>query len=150
MRQLHRSVLPFGARVILYRESLAVTSSEEARVRWKRFRSTVGCKSVEKALGAMSGIRQRCAYCSDSHASDIDHFIPIAVDFSGTFRWLNMLWVCSRCNRTKGARFPVDQSGEPLLVDPTKFDPWSKLTLDTSSGVIAARYHDGEFDSMGD
>ena len=150
MRRLHRCNLPFETRTLLHRHSHAVTCSDQARTQWARFRATIGFKPIENALVTMSGPRQRCAYCSDSHASDIDHFCPIALDHSRAFDWINMLWVCSRCNRIKGSRFPVNQLGEPLLVDPTSIDPWSKLTLDTRSGIISARYHDDVFDSMGD
>lgn len=150
MRRLYRSILPIDIRVALHKEGTSVTSSEEARARWKSFRGTTNCRAIQNALGAMSGTRQRCSYCSDSHASDIDHFIPMATDYSATFRWPNMLWVCARCNRTKGMRFPVDSLGAPLLINPTSLDPWAKLTLDQSTGIISARFRNGSFDVMGE
>ncbi|WP_442792211.1 HNH endonuclease [Mycobacterium sp. 2-64] len=98
----------------------------------------------------MAGPRQRCAYCSDSHASDIDHFKPIAVDHGSTFKWPNLLWVCTRCNRKKGKRFPATASGDPLLIDPSITDPWRHMTLDTASGFIAPRYIVDKYDIFGE
>ncbi|MBK1785236.1 HNH endonuclease [Prauserella sp. ASG 168] len=98
----------------------------------------------------MAGTRQRCAYCSDSYASDIDHYVPIARDHGRVFSWKNFLWVCTKCNRQKGANFPVADTGEPLLVDPSRTDPWAHLTLDTATGFISPRYLESTFDPVGE
>jgi len=136
-------------RLSLYKESIGIDRGS-ARNNWDRFRKSAKCRPVQETLASMAGSRQRCAYCSDSHASDIDHFKPIAMDYTGTFRWLNMLWVCTRCNRAKGARFPQDETGRPTLINPTVIDPWTCLTLDTATGVISARFHHGAFDPRGE
>lgn len=39
------------------------------------------------------------------------------------FKWRNLLLCCSECGRLKGNRFPL-QGKKPLLIDPTKEQPW--------------------------
>lgn len=98
-----------------------------------------------------AGIRMRCFYCSDSVATDIDHFKPITIDFARTFDWHNYVWVCPVCNRQKTNKFPLEAlTGLPLLVNPTREDPWTHFILDTDTGVLAPRYLEGEFDAKGD
>lgn len=117
---------------------------------WKAFRKSAEVAPVVDTLALMAGPRQRCAYCSDSHASDIDHFLPIERDYNLTFKWRNLLWVCAQCNRKKSFRFPTTLNGDPLLIDPSQVDPWQHLTLDTASGVIAPRYIGDDFDPYGE
>jgi uncharacterized protein (TIGR02646 family) len=117
---------------------------------WKAFRQSSEISPVVQTLELMAGNRQRCAYCSDSHASDIDHFRPIDTYYSSTFKWKNLLWVCAPCNRKKSTRFPIKENGDPLLIDPTMVDPWKHLTLDTASGYVAPRFLDDHFDIYGD
>lgn len=150
MRRLSRLELPLEGRQSLYVRSKKCSSAEVARKMWKPFRSSSEIEPVVSTLERMAGPRQRCAYCSDSHASDVDHFKPIASYHKLTFAWSNFMWVCTPCNRKKGAKFPVDTNGHPLLIDPTKVDPWKHLTLDTESGVIAPRYMGDGFDLFGD
>jgi hypothetical protein len=91
----------------------------------------------------MAGTRDRCFYCSDSRGTDVDHYIPIAHDYAQTFLWRNHLWACADCNRRKAMRFPVGPAGEPLVIDPTRTDPWQHLVL-ADTGVVAPKYHPGE------
>ncbi|MEU7018418.1 hypothetical protein [Streptomyces sp. NPDC046385] len=58
--------------------------------------------------------------------------------------------ICPECNRMKSARFPVDAAGDPLLIDPTREDPWAHLILDTKNGYLSARFLDDDFDPKGD
>ena len=96
--------------------------------------------AVSDALQDMAGPRTRCMFCGDSRGTDVDHFRPMAKYPEHTFRWLNLLWVCASCNRQKGDRFPVDESGCPLLIDPTAEDPWDYLYFDPDTGNLVARY----------
>lgn len=98
----------------------------------------------------MNGQRQRCVYCCDSRSADVDHFTPIAVNFSMAFSWKNFILVCPECNRKKGARFPFDDHGKPLIINPTREDPWDFLILDTKTGYLSARFLDDDFDPKGD
>jgi uncharacterized protein (TIGR02646 family) len=150
VRKLTRVELPLAGKRSLYIRSKECDSAEKARSKWKAFRQSSDISSVVDTLELMAGPRQRCAYCSDSHASDIDHFIPITVDHGVTFKWKNLLWVCARCNRQKGSRFPIAEDGYPLLIDPSTVDPWKHLTLDTTSGVIVPRYIGDHFDVFGE
>ncbi|MET8540284.1 HNH endonuclease [Kitasatospora sp. NPDC004799] len=98
----------------------------------------------------MSGARKRCAYCVDSRSADVDHFHPIKLDYRLAFRWSNLILICPECNRSKGARFPLDSNGQPLLVDPTRTDPWCHLVLDIDTGIIAPRFNGNSFDQIGE
>lgn len=150
MRRLSRLALPLEGRRSLYRRTKVCDSAETAREMWKPFRKSVEIRPIVSALEQMAGPRQRCAYCSDSHASDIDHFRPIARYHGSTFEWSNFMWVCTPCNRKKASTFPTGADGQPLMIDPTRVDPWRHLTLDTASGVVAPRYVGDHFDVYGE
>jgi uncharacterized protein (TIGR02646 family) len=96
--------------------------------------------SVAQILASMSGRRQRCMFCGDSRSTDIEHFWPKSRYRHRVFRWENMLWICTGCNRQKGDRFPLDAQRRPLLIDPTAEDPWDFLYFDARTGNITARY----------
>lgn len=75
-------------------------------------------------------------YCGESRGTDVDHFEPIARNPLRTFDWLNHLLACSTCNsHQKRDRFPVDEDGNPLLIDPTAEDPFDHLLLTLSLGI---------------
>ncbi|MFF3496866.1 hypothetical protein ACFYWS_36635 [Streptomyces sp. NPDC002795] len=38
----------------------------------------------------------------------------------------------------------------PLIIDPTRIDPWDHLILDTANGLLAPRFLDDDFDAMGE
>jgi hypothetical protein len=57
-----------------------------------------------------------------------------------SFNWSNMLLACAACNRKKGDRFPVTESGDALLLDPSSDDPWDHLFFDTETGLVVARW----------
>ncbi|MEU3650739.1 HNH endonuclease [Lentzea sp. NPDC034063] len=79
-----------------------------------------------------------CMYCGESRGTDIDHFEPIARNPLRTFDWLNHLLACSTCNsHQKRDQFPVDDVGDPLLIDPTAEDPFDHLLLTLSIGVYS-------------
>lgn len=117
---------------------------------WDAFRDSSEFAPLADAFERMAGSRRRCAYCSDSHASDVDHFEPIAADYGSTFKWKNLLWVCTLCNRKKSTRFPVAEDGTPLLIDPSLVDPWKHFTLDTSTGFVSPRYLNDHYDIFGE
>lgn len=117
---------------------------------WDAFRVSAEFAPLADTFGRMAGARQRCAYCSDSHAADVDHFKPIKNDYGSTFQWKNLLWVCPMCNRRKSTRFPVAPDGGALLIDPCVVDPWKHFTLDTLTGFVAPRYIDDHYDIFGE
>lgn len=69
----------------------------------------------------------KCAYCESkiTHITygDIEHFRPKSDPRYAhlIFEWENLLLSCSICNNSahKGAKFPLDASGNPVLIDPT-------------------------------
>jgi len=151
MRRLFRSTLPYSARLDLYKEKKCATGAESAADAWKSYRASKRSAPVVSELKKMAGSRGRCFYCSDSLGADIEHYVPKSVDFGRTFEWSNLLWVCPGCNRFKSAKFPRDEAGLPLLIDPTKVDPWAKLMLITATGLIVSRYYDDDtWDPVGE
>lgn len=82
-------------------------------------------KDVQEALHQM--FAGKCAYCESRIGAvsypDIEHFYPKSRYPEKTFLWTNLLHACEKCNRTyKRDQFPLDDYGEPLLIDPTAVD----------------------------
>ncbi len=87
---------------------------------------------------------QRCMYCGDSQGTSVDHFEPISRNPIRTFDWLNHLLACSFCNSNqKGSRYPVDENGDALLIDPTVDDPFDHLVLSLAAGEYRGRTRKG-------
>ncbi|WP_207401054.1 HNH endonuclease [Actinomadura roseirufa] len=83
--------------------------------------------------------REFCMYCGDNRGLDIDHFEPVNRNPLRTFDWLNHLLACSGCNSgRKGDKFPTDDAGRPLLIDPSAEDPFDHLRLTLSLGMYTA------------
>jgi 5-methylcytosine-specific restriction endonuclease McrA len=148
MRRIHRGNLPITTRLAMYQRSKLCHDPDTARASWKSFRKSTAVRPLVSELKLMASVRGRCFYCSDGRGADVDHFIPIDIDFRQTWRWPNLLWVCPECNRKKGATFPI-ANGRPLLIDPTAVDPWSQLILDVSTCVLAPRFHGVVADQTG-
>jgi len=106
---------------------------------WKRARKTVLLRAILAVLKSMTGGRERCMYCLDSHGTDIDHFWPKTPYPGKMFRWPNLLLCCTECGRLKGDRFPL-WGGQPLLIDPTFEEPWLYLDFDPETGNVVARF----------
>lgn len=107
---------------------------------WSASVQTKSVKSVRQMLKLMAGPLESCMYCSYNHGTDIEHFWPKGLHYSRMYAWDNFLLCCTECGRIKGVKFPVSASGEPLLLDPTRFDPWDHLDFDPDTGAITARY----------
>ena len=111
-----------------------------ARDLWrsKSTRSNVA-SPIRTVLQEMAPGAERCMYCGDSFGTDIDHYEPLARTPLRTFDWLNHLLACAHCNsHHKRERFPVDENGQPLLIDPTAEDPFDHLVLSLSVGEYRA------------
>ena len=66
----------------------------------------------------MCAAPQRCGWCEDSEAGEIDHIRPKTLYPERTFVWENYLGACGVCNNKKGSQFAIlRQSG---LVDVTR------------------------------
>ena len=116
---------------------LAEKPAARARELWKHttVRRNVHAP-LRDLLGEMAAGRERCMYCGDNQGTDIDHFEPIDRYPMRTFDWTNHVLACSLCNsHLKGAAFPLDESGKPLLIDPTAEDPTPHLRLILAVGM---------------
>lgn len=116
---------------------LGGADAQAARAAWRTARDER--RGIRDHLTVMAPGVQRCMYCGDSLATDIDHFEPIREAPSGTFTWRNHLLACSYCNsNAKRDQFPRDDDGNPLLIDPTREDPSAHLRLTLRTGVYRA------------
>lgn len=140
MRQVPRVSLSPRTASYLVRKQREISAGKDVQTTWKHARQTQSMARVAQTLALMSGERQRCMFCGDSRGTDVDHFWPKARFRQRVFRWNNLLWVCSGCNRQKGDQFPLDKNGRPLLIDPTAEDPWNFLYFDAGTGNITAKY----------
>lgn len=110
---------------------------------WERARKTKSMEGVRAVLGRMAGERERCMYCEDSHGTDIEHFWPRGGedgDPGRAFRWGNLLLSCGGCNDAKGTTFPTDDTGAPVLLDPTLDYPIEHLYFDPPTGQLAPAF----------
>lgn len=76
---------------------------------------------------------EKCVYCEDIVARDVEHYYPKSRYPERMFRWDNLLLACKNCNTDKGQRFPL-LDGQPLLIDPCAEDPALFLQWDLSTG----------------
>lgn len=96
-------------------------------------------EEIRCTLIAMAHGRARCMYCEDGQGTDIEHFWPKSVYPLRAFDWANYLWACSYCNsNAKRARFPLDATGGPLLLDPSVDEPTRHLLFLPSTGEFDA------------
>lgn len=124
---------------------------ELGKQRYKSASQTVTFNKIRDALAAMCSGNQRCMYCEDSGAGEIEHFRPKDLYPEAVFVWANYLYACATCNRKKSNRFavfaadagtPTDVTrkpkaavtaplaGDPLLIDPRHENPFDFLWLD--------------------
>ncbi len=106
---------------------------------------------IKNELTQMCSGAQRCGYCEDSAADEIEHIKPKSLYPEATFVWLNFLYACGACNRPKNNRYAVfdprttklvdarrrrnasvmpPPPGAPVLIDPRIEDPCDFLWLD--------------------
>lgn len=140
MRRIHRRLLNKRTQTFLEKRQDRVDRGNPVLRAWSSARSTAALQHVFATLVAMVGIRARCYFCGDSRGTDIDHFRPKSRYPDSVFAWPNFLLVCAGCNRKKADQFPLDQQCQPLLIDPTKEDPWDYLYFDPETGQVVARW----------
>jgi uncharacterized protein (TIGR02646 family) len=125
-----------------------VDRGDDVQLTWDAARDRKGFTPVHQALRRMAGGAERCMYCEDSLGSDVDHFWPKKgrpeLGYPGyperAFRWDNLLLSCTPCGRAKGVRFPLDDQGRPLLVDPTAEDPLAHFDFVPATGELVAAW----------
>ena len=146
MRKIRRKSLPPAEALKLRTEQTnanakLATKTLDVQKEWKRARQNKPLKVAFDTLLEMAGNRERCMYCGDSQGTDIEHFRPKNTFPKRMFQWSNLLLGCTACGRDhKGTRFPLDAGKKPLLIDPTKDDPWLFLDFDPMTGNFSARY----------
>ncbi len=140
MRALQRPELETRLIDYLRDWQLEIDSGSEVVATWKAQRKSASMKRVINVLRQMTGKRERCMYCEDSRGIDVEHFWPKLRYPARAFRWPNLLWACAGCNRVKIDRFPRDETGEPLLIDPTDVDPWDYLFYDPETDELTPRW----------
>ena len=148
MKKLNREPLSAPTQAFLDARTQQVLAAadpkEEAQRLWKQ-QGTQAFEEVRATLEAMSTGRQRCMYCEDSAATDIEHFWPKSKYPERAFTWINYLLACSCCNSNhKREQFPLDAAGAPLLIDPTVEDPRAHLVLSVRTGKYRPRTRGGQ------
>lgn len=148
MRRLQRLPLSPETLDFLQERARAVTNAADARVEadrlWK-LQTAKAFQEIRATLRRMASGLERCMYCEDSQGTDIEHFWPKSTYPERAFDWHNYLFGCSRCNSNfKRSRFPLDDVGEPLLINPTEEEPLDHLRFLTKTGAYAPRTPKGE------
>lgn len=143
MRYIHRIDLDREINEALQEKQRIANQKREAgtldqQQEWKNARKTLPLETVRATLKQMMGPYEPCMYCLLTHGTDIEHFWPKSKYPQHMFQWPNLLLCCSECNEFKGEWFPLDAGGEPLLIDPTKEDPWNSLDFDPETGNLGA------------
>lgn len=131
MRRIPRLPLSTRTLELLRKRTLAVVTSADPRAeasRLWRLRKNSAFVEIRRVLDQMATGRKRCMYCEDSAGTDLEHFWPRAAFPERAFTWENLLLGCSHCNSNlKRYLFPLDASGQPLLLDPTQDEPLDHL-----------------------
>ncbi|MCW7986885.1 hypothetical protein XF35_16740 [Streptomyces platensis subsp. clarensis] len=99
---------------------------------------------LRQVLRQMAHGNRCCMYCCSDLSTDVDHFEPLANNPLRTFDWLNHLLACTECNGKKADQFEW-KNGEPLLIDPTREDPFEHLYLSLESGEYEGLTEKGIF-----
>lgn len=100
---------------------------------------------IKERLERMAPGGGQCMYCESGEASHIDHFWPRATYPDRTYDWSNYLWACAVCNSNhKRDQFPLDSSGQPLLVNPVDEEPRDHLELSPGTGKYVGLTLKGE------
>jgi uncharacterized protein (TIGR02646 family) len=110
--------------------------SDEAEKRFNAARRAKWFTELRKELRAMAGASHTCMYCDHNEPTDVEHFRPKSVFPDKTFSWMNMLWVCTTCNRLKLNSFPPSNCLGAELIDPVVDSVWDYFILDEFGTLI--------------
>ena len=138
MKRIRRLSLSPSATRFLRRRSDKVAGHADPRnkaSRLWRLQANSTFREIREILAQMAHGLERCMYCEDSEGTAIDHFWPKALYPLLAFTWDNYFLACSRCNSNfKRELFPLDDGGEPLLIDPCEDEPLDHLSFSPSTG----------------
>jgi len=159
MRRIHREPLSEAALELLCKRTCQIAEAgnrheknsdrcrarrEEADRLWGQERAKA-FEEIDRVLRRMAPGHELCMYCEHNIGSDIDHFWPKENYPGRAYTWENYLWSCSICNsHHKGARFPRDERGKPLLINPAEEDPREHLALSPTTGKLVGKTSKGE------
>lgn len=102
----------------------------EAERRYTNARKTKWFEPVVNALKTVSGIGERCMFCSGSESSQVEHFKPKAIFPEEAMTWGNFFWACGICNQAKGDRFPPHTGAGGQIINPIQENVWDFFFLD--------------------
>lgn len=125
------------------------TRVDIAKARWQNKPRTI-FREIRSVLTDMCSGSQRCMYCEDSCADEVEHIQPKDFYPELVFVWDNYLYVCGPCNGGKNNAFAVfsadghqidikrgqddpivpPAAGEPIFLNPRRDDPFAYLALD--------------------
>lgn len=93
-------------------------------------------QKVRETLSLICSGSQRCGYCEDSCADEVEHFKPKDLYPERVFDWENYIYACGPCNAPKKNSFAVfsDKTGRFLDVTRKKSDPI--IPPDSGSAVL--------------
>jgi len=80
---------------------------DTAKQLWKSKNPASLFQNLKDTLSVMCSGNQRCMYCEDSEANEIEHRRPKSLYPLQTFDWENLLYVCGGCNSPKTNRFAI-------------------------------------------
>jgi hypothetical protein len=115
---------------------------------------------VRRSLSSMCHGEQRCQYCEDNQAREVEHVDPKSLYPGKVFLWANYLYACSQCNGPKNNRFAIldaadnvveirrapnappspPPAGPSALINPRTEDPLDFLELDLSGSFATFRF----------
>jgi uncharacterized protein (TIGR02646 family) len=122
----------------------------KAKKMWSNETSNLTFAEVKEKLADMCAGAQRCAYCEDSCADEVEHIKPKDLYPEDAFVWENYLYACGPCNGPKNNRWAVfaaatdelteiareedsaaePEVGEPVFINPRHEDPLPFMALD--------------------
>lgn len=128
-----------------------------AREQWRLLKPSKWLKTLRGKLADSCSGLERCMYCEDSRADEIEHRRPKKLYPDDAFSWANWLYACGECNgvHVKGDRFAViiqnrcvevsrsdggpvapPQAGLDALLDLRGEDPMDFIWLNLESGYF--------------
>lgn len=160
MIQLPETKLPAPASTILgqYQAAIDIIGSYSAKVaaakmqfRARNIRDNPTFATIRTTLSSMCSGAQRCCYCEDSAADEVEHVCPKDIYPEAVFVWENYLYACGPCNGPKSNQYAIFDGatgaitnvsrkakapvvpppvGEHVLINPRRENPLKFLVLD--------------------
>jgi uncharacterized protein (TIGR02646 family) len=122
--QLAEGTLPANAQKWLERwqrdlDGMADYLSQAGAVQelWQQRTTTKTLRKAREVLAGMCGGLERCCYCEENHAHQIEHFYPKSLYPRYAFVWDNFLFSCSECNTEKHDAFAIFPTGSDTRTD---------------------------------